>query len=247
MPSRLILESEYFRERVKPHPRDGLFLHLSDLLLAIQSHRSQDNLKVLDYGAGSSPYRFLFPNASYFKADIGEEESTDIRLLPDGSIPMADGSFDLVISTQVVEHVPNSARYFKECYRVLKPQGKLLLTTHGLYEEHGCPFDYQRWTADGLARDISTAGFEIRSIQKLTTGPRAVLFFYDRYIDSMRTSRFTLGGMLYWLLRTLNWPIRGLLHRAANKLYSANRVVPSTLPGHHFYVVLLCDATRQRL
>lgn len=47
-------------------------------------------------------------------------------------IPFEDNCFDLVISTEVLEHVNDPDTFLKEIYRVLKPNGKLLLTTPNL-------------------------------------------------------------------------------------------------------------------
>lgn len=43
--------------------------------------------------------------------------------------PFADNSFDLVWSLESGEHMPDKARFLQECYRVLKPGGKLILAT----------------------------------------------------------------------------------------------------------------------
>jgi SAM-dependent methyltransferase len=58
----------------------------------------------------------------------------DFRLAPfDGPLPFDDGSFDVVWSSEVIEHVADTARWLSEVRRVLVPRGRLLLTTpsHG--------------------------------------------------------------------------------------------------------------------
>jgi len=58
----------------------------------------------------------------------------EFRLAPiDGPLPFDDGSFDVVWSTEVIEHVADTARWLSEVRRVLVPRGRLLLTTpsHG--------------------------------------------------------------------------------------------------------------------
>jgi SAM-dependent methyltransferase len=51
----------------------------------------------------------------------------------DGPLPFDDGSFDVVWSSEVIEHVADTARWLSEVRRVLVPGGRLLLTTpnHG--------------------------------------------------------------------------------------------------------------------
>ena len=51
----------------------------------------------------------------------------------EGILPFDDGAFDVVWSSEVIEHVADTARWLSEVRRVLAPQGRLLLTTpdHG--------------------------------------------------------------------------------------------------------------------
>jgi SAM-dependent methyltransferase len=45
------------------------------------------------------------------------------------ALPFRDGSFDLVLSHAVIEHVADAPRYLRECRRVLTPEGRLYLST----------------------------------------------------------------------------------------------------------------------
>ena len=47
----------------------------------------------------------------------------------DGALPLADGAFDVVWCSEVIEHVADTARWLSEVRRVLVPGGRLLLTT----------------------------------------------------------------------------------------------------------------------
>jgi 2-polyprenyl-3-methyl-5-hydroxy-6-metoxy-1,4-benzoquinol methylase len=45
------------------------------------------------------------------------------------ALPFAAGRFDLVLSHAVIEHVSNARLYLEECRRVLKPGGRMFLST----------------------------------------------------------------------------------------------------------------------
>jgi SAM-dependent methyltransferase len=50
--------------------------------------------------------------------------------LADGMyLPFADGTFDLVLSHAVIEHVADAPLYLRECARVLAPGGRIYLST----------------------------------------------------------------------------------------------------------------------
>jgi SAM-dependent methyltransferase len=70
-----------------------------------------------------------------------------------------DGSFDAVVSDQVLHYVPGPpARAVEETRRVLRPGGIAVHTTCFANSIYGCPIDYWRFTPDGLAvlaRDFS--------------------------------------------------------------------------------------------
>src|SRR6202012_728028 len=65
--------------------------------------------------------RARHPEISFLRAGI------------DGPLPLEDNSFDVVWSSEVIEHVADTARWLSEVRRVLRPRGRLLLTTpsHG--------------------------------------------------------------------------------------------------------------------
>lgn len=118
--------------------------------------------RILDYGCAEMPYRSFFgADVEYVGADLPGNDQAAISLLPDGAVPVADQSFDAVLSTQVLEHVKDPRLYLAECFRVLRPGGRLLLSTHGIFAYHPDPVDLWRWTCEGLRSEVKSAGFEI--------------------------------------------------------------------------------------
>lgn len=124
--------------------------------------------RVLDYGCADAPYRGFFPDGvEYVGADIPGNPhavaTADIR--PDGTVDVETASCDAVLATQVLEHVEDPRVYLAECARVLKPGGRMLLSTHGVMIYHPDPVDLWRWTGDGLQRVVEEAGFEVERVE----------------------------------------------------------------------------------
>jgi len=162
------------------HPRlwDACYLSLSDLRDATARVAPGFRGDVVDYGAGSKPYRELFSQVtSYRGADFVIHDEGDILLPNEVDLPLADGSVDHVLSFQVFEHVPDPQRYLRECHRVLKPGGSVLLTTHGAWCYHPGPTngDFWRWTHEGLGKLFSECGFQVEECRALTPGWRCLL------------------------------------------------------------------------
>lgn len=122
--------------------------------------------RVLDYGCADQPYRhFVPPHASYVGADLPGNPQAEVLISADGRVPEPDGSFDAVLSTQVLEHVRDPRLYVEECWRLLRPGGRLLMSTHGVMSYHPDPVDYWRWTGAGLRHTVESAGFEVERFE----------------------------------------------------------------------------------
>jgi SAM-dependent methyltransferase len=122
--------------------------------------------ELLDYGCGSRPFEPLFQTRfdRYIGVDLTGNERADLTIQPGGPLPQPSGSIDCVLSTQVLEHVERPDDYLREAYRVLKPGGCLVLSTHGIWPYHPTPTDYWRWTIDGLRMQMGRAGFEVLKV-----------------------------------------------------------------------------------
>ena len=96
----------------------------------------------------------------------------------DGPLPLDDGAVDVVWSSEVIEHVADTARWLSEVRRVLVPGGRLLLTTpdhgrlrlavHGI-ERYSEPLGdhlhlYNARSLRGLLADFDFAPVRIRAV-----------------------------------------------------------------------------------
>lgn len=66
------------------------------------------------------------------------------------NLPFEDNQFDFVISDQVIEHLPDPQRAIDESWRVLKRGGIAIHCTVFMYPVHEGPYDYWRFSPDGL-------------------------------------------------------------------------------------------------
>lgn len=120
---------------------------------------------MLDVGSGADPYRPYFShihrkvNCDYSSArGLIEFVSSATRL------PVPNASFDSILCTEVLEHVPDPLATLREFHRVLRPGGRVLLSTPMYWPPHELPFDFYRYPEHGLRWLISQAGFQIEAL-----------------------------------------------------------------------------------
>ncbi len=61
--------------------------------------------------------------------------------------PFNDATYDVVVSNQVLEYVFNPDEFLNEIFRILKPEGKVLLSVPFVWDEHLQPLDYARYSS----------------------------------------------------------------------------------------------------
>ena len=120
--------------------------------------------KVIDIGSHDNPYKKYFDKTDYFSQDIKQSAGNTIDYVGDineGMSEMPPSAFDSILCTQVLEHLNKPHKAFQEFHRILRPGGKVFLTTHLCFEEHMVPYDYFRFTRHGLKFLGESAGFEL--------------------------------------------------------------------------------------
>lgn len=156
------MATESAARRLHPRMTDCDWLVLREMRSAIERMAAEvgaDGKVAIDLGCGSEPYRSIFAARGliYRGADIAGGE---IRIDAQGRVDAADGSADLVLSFQVLEHVRDVGQYLAEARRILRERGWLILSTHGTWLYHPHPEDHRRWTREGLLAELASHGFE---------------------------------------------------------------------------------------
>lgn len=164
------------------------------------------------FNVGSGPVR-LRPDVK----NIDIEDYGEVDIVADVTkLPLTSSSVDGFICDNVLEHVRDPQSAVSELHRILAEGGVGYVSTPFIYPFHASPYDYQRWTAEGLKellKEFSSVKVGVRSglFSSLT-----VLLCY------MIPSFFSFGSdRLYWLLVNLSlvifWPVK-FLDIFANKL-----------------------------
>lgn len=165
-------------QRLKPtwwnHQRHVLAVLAAQLRRVLADQRARlTGATVYDLGAGDSPYRPLFQSyhvARYVACDLNDD--AEVRMASGQPTPLDAASADWVVSFQVLEHVWDLDWYLGEALRLMKPDGRLLLSTHGTWLYHPHPTDFRRWTRDGLVGEIESRGFVVEQVLPVV-GPLA--------------------------------------------------------------------------
>lgn len=138
-------------------------------------------VRVLDAGAGQCQYKPLFAHTNYQAQDFAQYGGTDQGPLQEAwnyapldyvcdiaRIPVDDGTFDAVICTEVLEHVPDPIAAVKELCRVTREGGRLFISAplgSGIHQEPYhffggfSPYFYQKYLAE--------FGFDVVEIKPL--------------------------------------------------------------------------------
>lgn len=194
-----IIEDQYFNPGflgliVNPFyiARKGLYNNLSSL-----GHKITG--KTLDVGCGTKPYEKLFNHSTYvgleFDTGIDSEKKVADYYYNGKIFPFKESEFDSVVTNQVLEHVFNPDEFLGEINRVLKTDGKLLLTVPFVWDEHEQPYDYARYSSFGLKSLLNKNGFEIIESRKSVNDFRVIAQLFNAYVYKITRKNFMLKNL----------------------------------------------------
>jgi SAM-dependent methyltransferase len=138
--------------------------------------------RIIDIGAGELKYKKYFSHCDYYSQDlcVGDDhwDFSEINIKSSAyEIPAASASFDYVLCAQVLEHLEFPEKAFAEFNRLLKLNGRLLLTAPLGFGEHQIPYDFFRYTRYGLESLGKRHGFRLVYLE-----PHGGIFINSEYI-----------------------------------------------------------------
>lgn len=156
----------------------------------------------LNLGSGNSDF-----GADLLNVDILPYQNVDI-ICDIENMPFKDNSVDYIINIAVLEHVPNPQKVISEIHRILKPDGKIYCFIPFMQPFHASPYDFQRFTYEGMKHQFRE--FEILKLKSVgpTSGMLWVLqewlaLFFSFGIKPLHT-------FLYLFFMILTFPIKFL-------------------------------------
>ncbi len=153
-------------------PLKRTILHPQWLVLRGEEQNRRDIARrmtgtILDIGCGNRLMEaFLGPGNIYIGLDYPATHAKGYTKYPDlfgdgQNLPFPSEIFNTVIALDVLEHLPLPNQCIQEAARVLQSGGQLILQTPFLYPLHDMPYDFQRWTLQGLETMVQREGFKV--------------------------------------------------------------------------------------
>jgi|SRR6185312_482324 len=160
--------------------------------------------KTLDIGSGGSSYQRFFPNR--LTVDIDPARKPEV-VADAASMPFKDEEFEVVLCTEMLEHVKDPLQVEREIRRVTKAGGMLILSTRFVFPLHDTPHDYWRFTKYGLREIFKEWNIiELKSETKNFSAIGALLqrISFQSELKLNKISKFLILS-LAWIFDHLNW------------------------------------------
>jgi len=141
---------------------------------------------ILEIGGFDDFFKQRYEKGEFVNLDIQDGPCVDVVADAENMCAVGGESFSAVICISVLEHTLNPTQILEEVHRVLKPGGRVLLSTPWLFEAHMEPQDFWRFSSHLLAQD---SNFEVQWIESANSYPGLLAHFCQHNI----LLRFTVG------------------------------------------------------
>ena len=148
--------------------------------------------RLLDLGCGKIPLFEVYRNfvTENVCADWGnslhKNAHLDVECDLTQRLPFADGEFDTIILSDVLEHIPEPGQLWREMSRVLSADGRILMNVPFFYWLHEQPHDYYRYTEYALERFADSAGMRITHLTAIGGAPEIMADIFAKNVAAIR-------------------------------------------------------------
>lgn len=210
-----IINHHFFRPEWYSVVINPYFIARRGLLNKIKQFSSNDfsGKNILDVGCGIKPYQDFFNADSYIGIDIdygghNNQAKTVDKFYNGVDIPYDDNSFDVIICTEVLEHVSDPDKLLSEINRVLKNNGQLFLSMPFVWNEHETPYDFNRFTRYRHQSIFAKAGLTITKIEETTgvfrvCGQLISAFIFERLFVKNKPLKLLVAVFLCFPIQVL--------------------------------------------
>lgn len=208
------------------------------------------NGKVLELGCGMgygveiiAPQSDKFISLDKYKSEVVDEylkkfpnfEFKEITFPPLTGIE--DESFDFIVTFQVIEHIKNDDLFLKECHRVLKPGGKLIVSTPNIKMSiTRNPWHIREYTIQQL-KDLCLKYFKSVDTKGVFGNEKAMDYYEKNKASVKKITRFDIFNLQYNLPRfMLQIPYDILNRMNRKKLMKQNKALTGSITINDFYL-----------
>lgn len=232
-----------------PEKYNDVALHFDrlDIPEMVKKHLPAGPVSLADFGCGDGPWFNVFHREGYisadqpvFAVDLEPDRLQRARerfpwistiVAPADTVPqISTGSLDFVISTMVMEHVPDESRFLREIYRVLKFGGIAYITT--VYKKKWAWYFRKRNGESVLDTSHLREYTDLDSFQNLV-----------RNIDGFEITSLEIEPLWFPLLDPLLFRI-GKFLQPGNRLLKLLRSVKVPIIGYYELHLLVTKSNR---
>jgi len=97
-------------------------------------------------------YKPYFPNAFTVTKRKNIPADMHVDLYYEELSRIESESYEVIVCTGLLEHVPEPQRLINDLYRILKPEGRLIISASAVFSFHECPNDFYHFTPFSFQR-----------------------------------------------------------------------------------------------
>jgi len=161
---------------------------------------------ILDVGCRTSRYNTAFSN----KVNLDIRSGPQVDVVGDAhALPFDEATFDCIICAEVLEHLHTPTQAIDEMYRVLKPGGRIILTTRFMFPQHGATGDYFRFSIPALQHLFRAWDMEHIERESRPFGMLGILLQRIGYQTDLRGGKMMRGCIFFlaWFVSKLDFMV----------------------------------------